>query len=343
MASAEWSAPSNIAFIKYWGKKENQIPANASLSMTLSHSVTRTSVNAYSGTKKSGITWSLYFEGKKAPAFEEKLQLFFSRIKGDIELDADLYLEIRTENSFPHSAGIASSASSMAALALCILSIEEQLRRITYTNEEFFRKASRISRLGSGSACRSVYGGYSLWGKIPVIKFSSDKYAIPLTQFHPMFNNLQDTILIVDSRKKEVSSSIGHNLMNDHPFAKERFVQAEENLKTLMHCMEKGDWEGFSGVVENEALSLHSMMLTSNPWYILMKPESLEIINRIKDFRKKSRIHLTFTLDAGPNIHLLYPSDHSEHVKAFINNDLIHLCENKQIINDKIGEGPVKH
>ena len=343
LARAEWSAPSNIALIKYWGKKEDQVPANASLSMTLSQSITLTSVQAFKGLKKDGITWDFYFDGKKNSAFEEKLQLFFSRIRGDVELGSDIHLEISSQNSFPHAAGIASSASSMAALSLCLLSLEEQLKRITYTQDEFLKKASRISRLGSGSACRSLYGGFSLWGKTGFIKFSSDKYAIPITNFHQLFNDLQDTILIVDSREKEISSSAGHELMNDHPFANKRFIQAEENLKNLLQCLEEGNWEGFSKLVENEALSLHSMMLTSNPWYILMKPHSLEIIKRIKDFRDKNGVQLTFTLDAGPNIHLLYPPENSASIRDFIKSDLVPFCENGQIIDDQMGLGPVLH
>jgi diphosphomevalonate decarboxylase len=342
LVGAEWSAPSNIALIKYWGKRENQIPANPSLSMSLSNSCTITSVKAYKQVKKSGLSWAFYFDNKRTVAFEKKIEIFFSRIQGELELDKDLFLEIRSHNTFPHSAGIASSASSMASLALCLLSIEEHLRRITYTHEEFFKKASRLARLGSGSACRSVYGEYSLWGKVDTVKFSSDKYAIALSEPAEIFRNLQDTILIVDSSKKEISSSTGHDLMNFHPFAASRFKQAEENLLSLLQSLKKGNWSEFSVIVENEALSLHAMMLSSSPWFILMKPQTLEIIERIKEFRAQTSIPVTFTLDAGPNVHLIYPYDYSTQLKNFVKTKLTGLCEQNKIIYDKMGFGPVK-
>ncbi len=342
LGSAEWSSPSNIAFIKYWGKKNNQIPANPSLSMTLNNAYTRTSVRAYKTGIGTGLTFKFYFENKKVFFFEKKIATFFAKIKKEMRFHENIEFEIRSVNSFPHSAGIASSASSMSALALCLLSIEEQLQQFKYDTNDFFRKASGLSRLGSGSACRSVYGGFNLWGDSPLVKNSSDEFAIPLEKIHPVFENLHDTILIVDSREKEVSSTAGHRLMNNHPFASMRFLQASNNLEGLLKCLETGNWEDFSKIVENEALTLHSMMLTSSPWFILLKPGTIDIIERIKKFRQKTSLPVTFTLDAGPNIHLIYPSEYFEKIQQFIHNELIIFCENRKFINDYTGHGPVK-
>jgi len=122
-----WKSPSNIALIKYWGKKEIQIPLNTSLSFTLSNCHTECVVK-YEPLKKSVINcdFKLLFEGKREISFEKKLNLFFKRIVDYCPFLLDLKLTIETKNSFPHSSGIASSASSYSALSLCIMDIEKK-------------------------------------------------------------------------------------------------------------------------------------------------------------------------------------------------------------------------
>src|SRR5690606_1215696 len=159
---------------------------------------------------------------------------------------------------------------------------------------------------------------------------------------HEVFHNFKDTILLVDKGEKQVSSSVGHNLMLNHPFAEQRFVQAQENMTKLIPILSEGNLDAFIQIVESEALSLHAMMLTSMPYFILMKPNTLEIINRIWKYRQETRSHLCFTLDAGANVHLLYPADEAERVVLFIRNELAQFCKNGEFILDEMGYGARK-
>jgi len=338
--SFTWSAPSNIALVKYWGKREPQIPQNPSISFTLDTCRTTTTLTYIKQKKRQDeCSFDIYMDKQKKDAFKPKIETFFKRIEAYLPFLKDYHFTIETSNSFPHSSGIASSASGMSALALCLMSIESALNP-EMTQEYFNRKASFISRLGSGSACRSIEGEMVVWGKHKAITGSSDLFGIKYPyKVHDNFKNYQDTILLVDKGEKQISSTVGHNLMFDHPYAKERFRQANDNLGRMKDILESGDLKDFVELVEGEALSLHAMMLTSSPYYILMKPNTLEIIRRIWKFRTETKTNLCFTLDAGANVHVLYPDKESEQVFGFIKNELAVFCENGHFISDRMGSG----
>ncbi len=340
---ATWMAPSNIALVKYWGKKPEQIPTNASLSFTLHACSTTTTVLYEPLAEETGdFSFNLLVDGKPNKDFRPKIQTFFTRIERYLPFLKKYHLRIETSNTFPHSSGIASSASGMAALALCVMEMEKEL--YPEMNESYFvKKASFLARLGSGSACRSIEGEVMEWGSHPSVEGSSDLYGIPYPyKVHNIFKHYQDTILLVHKGRKHVSSTAGHNLMRNHPFALRRFEQANDNLQRLKGILETGDLQGFVQIVENEALSLHAMMLTSDPYFILMKPNTLGIIERIRAFRKKSGTQLCFTLDAGANVHVLYPENEKEIVFQFIQDELVAFCEKGQYICDQIGVGAKK-
>ncbi|SFS34693.1 diphosphomevalonate decarboxylase [Zhouia amylolytica] len=337
-----WKSPSNIALVKYWGKKENQIPANPSISFTLDHCATTTTVAYVKRNKEQQqerFSFDLLFEGSPKPEFKPKIVKFFERVEKYIPFVKDYHFSIDTSNSFPHSSGIASSASGMSALALCLMSVEKALNE-KITNDYFNQKASFLARLGSGSACRSIEGEMVVWGQNEDVKEASDLYGVKLPQeIHPVFKNYQDTILLVDKGQKQVSSTVGHDLMHGHPFAEMRFKQAETNLSKLIKILQNGDQKGFIELVESEALTLHAMMMTSLPYFILMKPHTLQIINKIWEYRSATGSNLCFTLDAGANVHLLYPENEKDTVLTFIKNELVAYCENGQYICDQIGLG----
>jgi diphosphomevalonate decarboxylase len=197
--------------------------------------------------------------------------------------------------------------------------------------------------LGSGSACRSIKGQVVVWGNQANIKGSSDLYGAEFPNaIHENFKNYQDTILLVDKGEKQVSSTVGHDLMHDHPYAERRFAQAHENLDKLTTIFESGNLEEFIKVVESEALTLHAMMMTSMPYFILMKPNTLQIINTIWKFRNETKIPVCFTLDAGANVHVLYPENVSKKVLQFIKDELVDFCQNGQYICDEIGNGSIQ-
>ncbi len=335
-----WKAPSNIALVKYWGKLPNQIPANPSISFTLDACATRT-ILEFQKLEKPGdqFSFEFFFEGKPKPDFIPKLNVFFERVAPYLPFLRQFHFKIDSLNSFPHSSGIASSASGMAALSLCLLEIERQL------NPEmdalyFEQKSSFLARLGSGSACRSIAGDLIQWGKTPSIDKSTDLYGIRYPfEVHRDFKNYHDTILLVHKGQKMVSSTEGHGLMQGHPFAGQRFQQAHKNLERLQEVFGIGDLEEFIKIVESEALTLHAMMMTSQPYFVLMLPNTLEIIQRIWQFRKETGIPLCFTLDAGANVHVLYPQSVKERCIQFIQDELVAYCENGHYICDRIGQG----
>ncbi len=336
-----WSAPSNIALVKYWGKKPHQLPANPSVSFTLDHSKTITSV-AFARKMATGFSFDLLFDGQPKEEFRPKIEQFFERVESYLPFLQQYHFTIDTRNTFPHSSGIASSASGMAALAMNLMSIERLLDP-EMTDEYFYGKVSFLARLGSGSACRSVKGKVVVWGNHAEIPGSSDLFGIEFPEkIHDNFSNYQDTILLVDKGEKQVSSTVGHDLMHNHPFAAKRFEQAHNNLSEIKSVLQNGNLAEFVKIVESEALTLHAMMLTSMPYFILMKPNTLEIINKIWKFRVRTNIPVCFTLDAGANVHVLYSESDKVAVLEFIQAELVGYCENGQYICDSIGFGAEK-
>ena len=336
---ASWVSPSNIAIIKYWGKKEGQIPANPSLSMTLDKAVTKTSMEAV---LSNGVGGLVSVNGDPKHPFLPKLDKLFLWLVNEIPPLQNYSFRVETMNTFPHSTGIASSASGISAFSLCMLSIAEKITGIQIPDDQKMKLASFISRIGSGSACRSVYGGFSLWGETPLCLNSSDEYAVPVNdQVHSSFRNLQDAILVISEKVKEISSSSGHILMHHHPFAENRIVQAENHFKELLNALRTGDFELLGKVAETEALTLHSLIMTSEGNPILFAPNTIYIIKKVQQVRK-SGLPLFFTLDAGANVHLIYPETEKEKIEKLIHSDLLQYCENGKVIYDRYGRGPVE-
>ena len=334
-----WSAPSNIALVKYWGKKENQIPANPSVSFTLNNCKTITKLDFVKRQNDGNFSFDLLFEGKPKEDFKPKIGKFLERVQAYLPFLGEYHFTIDTQNTFPHSSGIASSASGMAALAMNFMSLEKALNP-EMTDDYFYQKASFLARLGSGSACRSVKGSVVVWGAHDNIKGSSGLFGVEFPRtIHENFKNYQDTILLVDKGEKQFSSTVGHDLMHNHPYAERRFAQAHENIDKLSIVLENGNLDEFIKIVESEALTLHAMMMTSMPYFILIKPNTLEIINAIWKFRNETKTPVCFTLDAGANVHVLYPKHFSEKVLQFIKNELVGYCQNGQYICDEIGNG----
>lgn len=338
---AAWRSPSNIAVVKYWGKKGSQLPANPSVSMTLTKCCTETGIEYKEKANSDSTSFDFLFQGEKNILFEKRTALFLESAIKELPCLKNLHLSIETKNSFPHSAGIASSASSISALALCLCDINRQISGNYENEEQFFRKASHLARLGSGSACRSIYGGWVLWGKLSGIENSSDDYAIPLSDsLHRKFSAFYDSILVVDSGVKQVTSSQGHAKMESNPYKEVKYETGSKNALAVINALKTGDEKLLRNITEYEAASLHSMFLLSDPPYILIKSESLQIINKLIMFRLDSGLEFSFTLDAGPNIHLLYPENIRDRMISFIKSELLICCEDDMWIDDLMGKGP---
>ncbi|HAY3535424.1 diphosphomevalonate decarboxylase [Elizabethkingia anophelis] len=329
------SCPSNIALIKYWGKYENQIPANPSISYTLNHCRTNTTMEFSEGENFSVQT---FLAGNEELKFAEKIEKYFKNIEQYLPWILKGKYVIRTENTFPHSSGIASSASGFGAIAKCLMQLDAIFSGNT-SEEEALKKASFLARLGSGSACRSLYNGLVVWGNTKEVEGSSDLYAVqyPNDEIHPVFKKFNDWVLLIHEGEKSVSSTVGHGLMKTNPYAERRFQEAHENFAKLKNILKTGDLEGFIKLTEHEALTLHAMMMMSDPAFILMKTGTLEVINKIWDFRRITGLPLFFTLDAGANVHLLFPNDiESDKIKIFIQQELLPFTQKGGVVKDEM-------
>ena len=173
--SVTWKSPSNLAIVKYWGKHGVQLPRNPSISMTLNNAYTLTKVSYEPRENHEDLfDISFSFHGEEKPGFAKKIADYFEKLLPVYPFLKQLTWNIESENSFPHSAGIASSASAMSALALCLCTIEDELFGTLSDDLLFDRKASYLSRLGSGSASRSIFPHWSVWGASPEVNGSND-------------------------------------------------------------------------------------------------------------------------------------------------------------------------
>ncbi|MGI4992932.1 diphosphomevalonate decarboxylase [Halobacteriovorax sp. GFR7] len=329
-------SPSNIALIKYWGKYGEQLPSNPSLSITLDNAHTLTT---YKVSKSDTFELDFKFESKTNEKFQARVEKFFNRAVEYFPFINECRIEMDSMNSFPHSSGIASSAASMSNFASALCEIEKIVTDEDHDEEYYLKKASFMARLGSGSASRSLFPKMSIWGKS--VQGSSQEYAVGLDSYDKSFEGICDSIAIVSASEKAVSSTAGHALMNTHPFAKTRFLNACNNFNSLCFALSSGDFDGFADIVEAEALELHGLMMNSKPSFILMEPNTLAIIAKIRNFRIQTGAKICFTLDAGPNVHILYLKEDEAKVRQFIDEEVANLCHNNVVIHDHMGNGVV--
>ncbi|PLX14760.1 MAG: diphosphomevalonate decarboxylase [Salinivirgaceae bacterium] len=337
--TVEWRSPSNIALIKYWGKSGDQIPMNPSISMTLKYAFTQTEIEWSPRENSNEKVFDFYLSGDKVSSgFESKVKALIGRFALKYPVLNKLFFTIKSLNTFPHSTGIASSASGMSALALALLSVVKETSDFGGNYDDFTKEASYFSRLGSGSACRSLYGPYAIWGS-GTSGIGNDEYAVP---FHPHndFLRIFDSILIFSKKPKKVGSTLGHSLMNDHPYRNGRIEQVHKNMERLLPAMEQGDFDTWQQVVENEAMSLHGLMMASSTPVMLLAPETIRFLNDLEDFRTGKGLKVAYTIDAGPNVHLLYALEHREIIQDFISNWVMDSKLNMDVIDDETGMGP---
>ena len=335
-----WESPSNIAIVKYWGKKGFQTPANPSVSFTLSKCKTVTSITSEPSKKSDkDVSFEYFFEGKKLESFNKKIKQYLRQLMLHIPFLSRQHLIIHSHNTFPHSTGVASSASSMSALALCLLDLQRFHQERAFTKKDFIQQASILSRLGSGSACRSLYPYAALWGECPG---GNDIYAVPVTDIHATFKTYRDSVLIVSDQEKTIPSRKGHQSMETHPYKNQRYRLAVERAKQALACLKEGDEMALGNILEQEALELHALAAIANPSSFYLEPDALKILKYIRQFREDTRSPLYFSLDAGTNIHLLYPVRTEKSVRKFIDTDLKHLLKSPFVIHDQVGKGPKK-
>lgn len=287
----------NIAFIKYWGLKDEalRLPANNSLSMNIGCLTTRTTVESDPYLKADTLT----LNGKKVSGKGlTRVQNFMDRIRR--MTDQSRHAHITSENNFPIGVGIASSASAFAALALAgtaALGV-----RLSESH------LSSLARLGSGSACRSIPGGFVEWH---TDLNSSESYAFSIAPPHHW--DLADLIVIFSKQHKPVGSEAGMRRAFTSPIQDARIQDAERRMNLCRTAILNRDFESFSHVVELDSNLMHAVMMTSDPPLFYWQPASLAIIKAVKDWQEEG-LQVTYTLDAGPNVHILCPQKVSAQV-----------------------------
>ena len=284
-------APSNIALCKYWGKREPRLnlPINSSLSISLGELGTRTKIRL----RPEGIDM-IFLNGEHKESDAE----FSTRMSSFLDLFRPFFdgagFEVRTENNIPTAAGLASSASGFSALVLALNDLADW--RLDQ------KKLSMLSRLGSGSAARSVYDGFVQWNAGKQAD-GSDSFA---ERIDAKWGALRIGVLEVSSAQKPVGSRDGMNrTVETSDLYKSWPQQAESDLASLRRAIQNQDFLLLGKTAERNALSMHATMLSAWPPLLYLQPESVEQIHRVQRVRAEG-LELYLTMDAGPNIKLLF-------------------------------------
>lgn len=292
-------AHSNIAFIKYWGNADDalRLPANPSISMNLDGVTTTTTVVWDSALQ----TDSLSING--APADEKATQRVSQHLEAIRKrLKLDLKAAVTSENNFPMGAGIASSASSFAALTVAAVAAAGA----TLTEREL----SSIARLGSGSASRSVPAGYVEW----CTGMSHDE-SVTYTVAPADHWALVDVIGVISTGHKEVGSREGHGTAITSDFQAARVASAPARLAQCKEALFAKDFAKFAAVVEHDSNLMHAVMMTSRPPLFYWQPASLLLMEQVRRWRTEG-LNVCYTLDAGPNVHCLTTAEHAAEIEA---------------------------
>lgn len=286
----------NVAFVKYWGARDAElnIPYNASLSMNLSDAVTVTTVHFADYPADS-----LVIDGQEAAAAQvARASRHLDHIRRLAGTEARA--RVVSRNSFPMGTGMASSAAGFAALTVAA----SAALGLALTEREL----SALARLGSGSACRSIPGGYTLWhaGHDHASSFAE-------TIAPPQHWDLRDVTAVVSAAHKEVSSAQGHRLADTSPFLSARLADLPHRIARVQAALQARDIEVLGEELEAEAIALHVLAMTSRPSLLYWEPATVEIMRLCPQWRAEG-IGVYFTLDAGPNVHLICEAAHADAV-----------------------------
>lgn len=310
-------APSNIAFTKYWGKKDEilRLPENGNISMCLSNLLTTTTVEFSQKYKKDQIIINETQDKEESKRAIKHL----NRIRKLAKINQKA--KVVSKNNFPLGTGLSSSASGFAALTVAAASAA----RLKLSQKEL----SILARQGAGSACRSIPSGFVEWFDGDTSKTSYAKQIFP-----PNYWDIVDIVAIVSEGKKEIPTSTGHKLAQSSPFMKVRLSKMKEKNRKVKKLIKEKKFKEFGELIEQEALELHSIMLTQHPPLIYWTPGTLNLMQLVSRWRKEG-IPVYFTINTGQDIHLICEQKNVEKVKA----KLKQIKEVKDIIVNTPGEG----
>lgn len=289
LQSATAYAHPNIAFIKYWGNKDNalRIPSNGSISMNLAQLETRTTVTFDSEIEKD----QLLINGEKVVgAGLTRVIELLDRVRKMTRISS--YANVNSTNSFPMGSGIASSASAFAALSLAATSAAG----LTLEMDEL----SRFARLSSGSACRSIPSGFVEW---ETGTDNESSYAQTIASLD--YWDLLDCVAVIDYAHKAVSSTEGHEIAFTSPLQNARVADSARRLDICRSAIMDRDFMKFAEVVEQDTHLMHAVMMTSTPPLIYLNPSSIAVMKAVRNWRIEEGLEVCYTFDAGPNAHII--------------------------------------
>lgn len=320
LLSASALAHPNIAFIKYWGNRDDslRLPVNGSISMNLGDLFTRTTVR-FQPSLPADVLW---INGHEATGSTlERIVHFLDEVRAIA--GCDLRAEIVSENNFPMGAGIASSASAFAALALAA----GKAAGLDLSEAEL----SRLARRGSGSACRSVPGGFVEW-----LAGTDDHHSYAISLAPPEHWSLTDCIAVISREHKQTGSTHGHVLAATSPLQAARVADAPRRLDLCRAAILHRDFEALAAVSEADSNLMHAVMMTSSPPLFYWQPATLAVMQAVRDLRAGG-LPACYTIDAGPNVHVICEAAWAEEVTRHIGS----LPEVQKVIRSGVG-GPAR-
>lgn len=285
-------APANIALIKYMGKKDHQknIPDNPSLSFTLNNLQSSVQLTP---TKASADRWEpLTSSFALSLAAQKRFLLHLANIKAFFNYQGNFV--VQSDNNFPHSSGFASSASSFAALTRCAVNA---LSELTNTPLPSITTQAALSRKGSGSSCRSFFSPWALWDNEHVKSID-----LP-------YMNLIHNVIVIDTQEKKISSSLAHQRIISSPYYANRPMRAAHHLQQLLDAFANQNWAMAYQICFREFEDMHQLFSTCNEPFTYITHDSKAALTALQHFWEKHDDGPLVTMDAGPNIHLLYRMD----------------------------------
>ena len=322
MSKATVRVGSNIAFIKYWGVADEtlNIPLSNSISMTLADAHTTTTV-AWDQTGAQ-TNDSFVLDGVvQSPARSQRLTQHLDILRG--LAGVTWRASVASQNNFPTASGIASSASGFAALTVAgcaALGLDLGPTRL-----------SAIARRASGSASRSLFGGFVEWEQGTG---DADSVAVPL--YGPDHWDLCDLVAVVSGEEKKLSSAGGHLLAKSSPLQDGRIAHVNGWLTEVRRALADRDIHRLGPVIELDALAMHSVMMTSSPSLLYWQPGTLEVLHAVRRWREEDGLAVYFTIDAGPNVHLICPAAAAGEIETRLQT----LAGVERVIASRPGPGP---
>jgi diphosphomevalonate decarboxylase len=310
-------APSNIAFIKYWGLKDSplRLPTNGSISMNLSNLLTTTTVEFSQNFKEDEIIINNETSEKEA----KRVIAHLDRIRSLAKISHKA--KVVSVNNFPSRTGLSSSASGFAALTMAA----SAAAGLKLSEKEL----SILARHGSGSACRSIPDGFTEW-----VEGNSNDTSYAVSLFPSDYWDIVDIVAVVNVGPKDVPTSEGQKLALSSPFFPTRLAFINNKIKTIKKYLKEKNFPAFGELIESEALELHAIMLTSRPSLIYWLPGTISVMKQVQKWRKEE-IQAYFTVNTGQDVHIICQKKDAEKVTVLIQK----IPEVKEIITNSPSKG----